>query len=76
MKLFCDYDAEMNHQGKVVSEAVIDMALCSNVYIIISLTFQKGWTPLMEAARKGFKDVVNELAKRGADINIQTVRTN
>ena len=72
MKLFCDYDAEMNHQGKVV----IDMALCSNVYIIISLTFQKGWTPLMEAARKGFKDVVEELAKRGADINIQTVRIN
>ena len=40
------------------------------------LTLQKGWTPLMEAARGGFKDIVEELAKRGADLNMRTVRTN
>ena len=28
----------------------------------------------MEAARGGFKDIVEELAKRGADLNIRTVR--
>jgi hypothetical protein len=28
----------------------------------------------MEAARGGFKDIVEELAKRGADLNMRTVR--
>ena len=28
----------------------------------------------MEAARGGFKDIVEELAKRGADLDIRTVR--
>ena len=28
----------------------------------------------MEAARGGFKDIVEELAKRGADLNMKTVR--
>ena len=28
----------------------------------------------MEAARGGFKDIVEELAKRGADLDMRTVR--
>ena len=28
----------------------------------------------MEAARGGFSDIVEELAKRGADLNMRTVR--
>ena len=28
----------------------------------------------MEAARGGFRDIVEELAKRGADLNTRTVR--
>ena len=29
----------------------------------------------MEAARKGYTDIVEELAKRGADVDLRTVRT-
>lgn len=29
----------------------------------------------MEAARKGYKEIVEELVRRGADLNMRTVRT-
>ena len=40
----------------------------------LPLNFQRGWSPLMEAARGGFKDIVEELAKRGVDLDMRTVR--
>ena len=45
----------------------------SDIYIPFT-SFQRGWSPLMEAARGGFKDIVEELAIRGADLNIRTVK--
>ena len=45
-----------------------------NPSLIASFILQKGWSPLMEAARGGFKGTLEELAKRGADLNMRTVR--
>ena len=79
VKLFCDYNANLNHQGKASCEAVtfqsrFRLSIIMGVSIPL-YTFQNGWTPFMEAARGGFKDIVEELAKRGADLNMKTVRT-
>ena len=34
-------------------------------------TTQDGWTPLITAARGGYNDIVQELLKHGASVNVQ-----
>ena len=54
--------------------AMIKIPLFGFNISVASLLLQRGWSPLMEAARGGFKEIVEELAKRGADLDIRTVR--
>ncbi len=35
----------------------------------VSAKYKDGWTPLHEAARKGFMDVAELLIAKGADVN-------
>ena len=53
---------------------MIEILLFGFNILVASHLLQRGWSPLMEAARGGFKDIVEELAKRGADLNMRTVR--
>ena len=73
VKVIADLGAHLNDQTAVRFN---NSCCCANINPTLQHIMQEGWSSVMVSSNYGHNELVKELADRGADLNLATVRWN